>query len=191
MVSREDLLHELELLPVWQSRNPAPQPLVNADLAINFDAVEVVAAQDTIQTEVAAHQAEQAVELPTCQFRLIASDDGQWVFVLGQQQDSEAEQLLQNMLKAVSVTINQDMADANEAQLNQIPAKAIVVMGENEAQQLLNETQTLEQLRGKPHLLQETPVIVTYSPSYLMLNLSEKAKAWEDLCLAKLTIANL
>ena len=29
------------------------------------------------------------------------------------------------------------------------------------------------------------PVVVTYHPAYLLRNLPEKAKAWEDLCLAK------
>jgi len=29
-----------------------------------------------------------------------------------------------------------------------------------------------------------TPVIVTYHPAYLLRQPTEKAKAWEDLCLA-------
>jgi DNA polymerase len=31
-------------------------------------------------------------------------------------------------------------------------------------------------------------VIVTYHPAYLLRNLPDKAKAWEDLCLARRTM---
>ena len=31
----------------------------------------------------------------------------------------------------------------------------------------------------------EVPVIVTYHPAYLLRNLPDKAKAWEDLCRAR------
>jgi uracil-DNA glycosylase len=31
----------------------------------------------------------------------------------------------------------------------------------------------------------ETPVIVTYHPAYLLRNLADKAKVWSDLCLAR------
>jgi uracil-DNA glycosylase len=32
------------------------------------------------------------------------------------------------------------------------------------------------------------PVIVTYHPAYLLRNLPDKAKAWEDLCFARRTM---
>jgi uracil-DNA glycosylase len=33
------------------------------------------------------------------------------------------------------------------------------------------------------------PLIVTYHPAYLLRNLPDKAKAWEDLLLARATVA--
>ena len=39
-------------------------------------------------------------------------------------------------------------------------------------------------LRGRAHAYRGTPLIVTYHPAYLLRNLTDKAKAWEDLCFA-------
>jgi DNA polymerase len=39
-------------------------------------------------------------------------------------------------------------------------------------------------LRGRVHRYQGVPLVVTYHPSYLLRSLPEKAKAWDDLCLA-------
>ena len=64
-------------------------------------------------------------------------------------------------------------------------------MGEEAAQQLLTVTDPLAALRGYPHAFNDIPVIATYSPEALLENLADKSKAWEDLCLAKFTIANL
>jgi uracil-DNA glycosylase len=35
------------------------------------------------------------------------------------------------------------------------------------------------------------PLIVTYHPAYLLRNLPDKAKAWEDLVFARRTMASL
>ena len=37
----------------------------------------------------------------------------------------------------------------------------------------------------------EVPVIVTYHPAYLLRNLPDKAKAWEDLCRARALMRTL
>ena len=41
------------------------------------------------------------------------------------------------------------------------------------------------------HRYEGIPVIVTYHPAYLLRNLPDKAKAWEDLCLAARTMDEL
>ncbi|MBS1173128.1 MAG: dpo, partial [Proteobacteria bacterium] len=35
------------------------------------------------------------------------------------------------------------------------------------------------------------PVAVTYHPAYLLRNLPDKAKAWEDLCFARNTMRRI
>jgi DNA polymerase len=36
-----------------------------------------------------------------------------------------------------------------------------------------------------------TPLVVTYHPAYLLRNLPDKAKAWQDLCFARAAMARL
>jgi uracil-DNA glycosylase len=68
--------------------------------------------------------------------------------------------------------------------------KMILAMGRYAAQALLAQTVSdpvppLGQLRGSVHKYAGIPVVVTYSPSNLLRNPADKAKAWADLCLAK------
>jgi DNA polymerase len=44
-------------------------------------------------------------------------------------------------------------------------------------------------VRGRVHTYRNIPVIATYHPAYLLRNLPEKLKAWEDLQLAKRTFS--
>jgi DNA polymerase len=69
----------------------------------------------------------------------------------------------------------------------------ILAMGRYAAQALLAQTVSnpvppLGQLRGVVHAYQGIPVVVTYSPAFLLRNSGEKAKAWADLCLAKASL---
>ncbi len=173
------MLRELELLPVWQLHNPVPAEVDLVPAAMDAPAVQDVAVVDS---EI----------MPAHTFRYIVSGDASWGFVLPQPQTDEAEALLQNMLKAVSVhNVAQNIADANRDHLRQYPTKVIVAMGEQEAQALLGVEQTLTQLRGEAHQLETTAVVVTFAADHLLVNVQDKVGAWEDLCLAKFTIANL
>jgi DNA polymerase len=57
-------------------------------------------------------------------------------------------------------------------------------MGRFAVQALLRSDEPIGKLRGRVHRYQGLPLIVTYHPAYLLRNLPEKAKAWDDLCLA-------
>jgi uracil-DNA glycosylase len=62
--------------------------------------------------------------------------------------------------------------------------RIILAMGRFAVQSLLQTAEPIGKLRGRVHHYQGVPVIVTYHPAYLLRSLSEKAKAWADLCLA-------
>jgi uracil-DNA glycosylase len=66
--------------------------------------------------------------------------------------------------------------------------RLILLMGRFAVKQLLKSDDAIGKLRGRVHHYEGIPVVVTYHPAYLLRNLPEKAKAWEDLCLAKATI---
>ena len=70
-------------------------------------------------------------------------------------------------------------------QLALVQPKLILVMGRFAVKQLLKSDEAIGRLRGRVHRYEGIPVIVTYHPAYLLRNMPDKAKAWEDLCLAK------
>jgi DNA polymerase len=78
-----------------------------------------------------------------------------------------------------------------DRQIELIRPKLIVALGRSAATTLLAVDATIASLRGRVHRYQGVPLIVTYHPAYLLRNLPDKAKAWEDLCLARATIRAL
>jgi DNA polymerase len=76
-------------------------------------------------------------------------------------------------------------------QLELIKPKLILAMGRFAVQTLLGTEASIASLRGRLHRYQGVPLVVTYHPAYLLRNLPDKAKAWEDLCFARGTIAGL
>jgi uracil-DNA glycosylase len=73
-------------------------------------------------------------------------------------------------------------------QVELVRPKIILAMGRFALQTLLQTDEPVGRLRGRVHHYQGVPVVVTYHPAYLLRNLPEKARAWEDLCLALDTV---
>jgi len=127
----------------------------------------------------------------------------------------QAGKLLDNMLAAIKLKRGKNVYIANIVKCrppgNRTPAPAeaqacepyldrqialirprlIVALGKVAAQNLLGVEATLASLRGRIHRYRETPLIVTYHPAYLLRNLIDKAKSWEDLCFTVATMAAL
>jgi uracil-DNA glycosylase family 4 len=72
-------------------------------------------------------------------------------------------------------------------QIALVQPKIIVAMGRYAVQSLLRSDEPIGRLRGRVHRYQGVPLIVTYHPAYLLRNLDDKARAWDDLCLAVAT----
>ncbi len=69
-------------------------------------------------------------------------------------------------------------------QIALIQPRLILAMGRFAVQALLRSSEPVGKLRGKVHSYQGVPLVVTYHPAYLLRNLPDKARAWDDLCLA-------
>jgi len=126
-----------------------------------------------------------------------------------------AGKLLDNMLLAIGLQRGADVYIANavkcrppnnrtpeageivtckpylDRQIALIEPKLIVVLGRAAAHSVLGSDETLGSLRGRLHRYGNIPVVVTYHPAYLLRTLHDKAKAWEDLCLARSTMRSL
>ena len=72
-----------------------------------------------------------------------------------------------------------------QRQIELIQPKLIVALGRIAAENLLaTRREHREPARQECIDYQRHPLIVTYHPAYLLRNLPDKAKAWEDLCFA-------
>jgi uracil-DNA glycosylase family 4 len=116
----------------------------------------------------------------------------------------QAGQLLNNMLKAINLT-RQEVYIANvlkcrpphnrdpkpeevatctpylKRQIELINPKLIVALGRVAAHFLLGNTDSMANLRNKDFTYQNTPLLVTFHPAYLLRSPKEKVHAWKDL----------
>jgi len=74
-------------------------------------------------------------------------------------------------------------------QVQLVQPKIILALGRFAVQSLLRSSEPVGRLRGRVHRYQGVPLIVSYHPAYLLRNPEDKAKAWDDLCLAVETAA--
>lgn len=127
----------------------------------------------------------------------------------------QAGKLLDNMLAAIHLKRGENVYIANvlkcrppqnrdpngeevqkcdpylKRQVELIQPKIIIALGKFAAQSLLNTESSISSLRGKLHQYHGVPVVITFHPAYLLRSPLEKAKAWEDLCLARETMKTL
>ncbi|MQR01489.1 uracil-DNA glycosylase [Glaciimonas soli] len=77
-----------------------------------------------------------------------------------------------------------------QRQIALIQPTVLVALGKTAALSLLGfePTTAVAALRGKVHRYAELPLIVTYHPAYLLRQPADKAKVWDDLCLAMRTM---
>ncbi|RIX46168.1 MAG: uracil-DNA glycosylase [Rhodocyclales bacterium GT-UBC] len=72
-----------------------------------------------------------------------------------------------------------------ERQIALLKPKIIVLLGKAAVHAVLHDDKSLASMRGKRFDYAGIPAVVTYHPAYLLRNLPEKAKAWEDLLFAR------
>lgn len=116
--------------------------------------------------------------------------------------EGDAGRLLGNMLRAarlhqdagavlfaplVRQTISGAMDEflaAMAVLVEQARPDVVLVMGRLAAQALLASSEPFGKLRGQPHVLHGRSAVVTHDAPYLLRCPQDKAKAWDDLCLA-------
>lgn len=76
-------------------------------------------------------------------------------------------------------------ADFLDRQIDLVSPKLIIALGKTAATRLTGQEASLASQRGKDFTYRGYPVLVTYHPAYLLRNLPDKAKAWEDLLRAR------
>jgi len=69
-------------------------------------------------------------------------------------------------------------------QIDLLRPRLILALGRFAVQALLRSDEPIGKLRGRVHRHRGIPLVVSYHPAYLLRSPLDKAKAWEDLCLA-------
>ncbi len=72
-----------------------------------------------------------------------------------------------------------------DRQIDLIQPRLILALGKTAVTRLTGSDASMAQQRGKIHRYRSIPVVATYHPAYLLRNLPDKAKAWEDLLFAR------
>lgn len=75
-----------------------------------------------------------------------------------------------------------------ERQIALLKPKIIVLLGKAAVHAVLHEDKSLASMRGRVFEYAGVPVVITYHPAYLLRNLPDKVKAWEDLLFARRTL---
>lgn len=70
-------------------------------------------------------------------------------------------------------------------QIELVRPRIILAMGRFALQSLLRSDLPVGRLRGHVHSYHGVPLVATYHPAYLLRNPEDKARCWEDLCLAR------
>ena len=115
--------------------------------------------------------------------------------------DGDAGRLLNNMLRAARLhqadavlfaplvrpagaPVNLAFSAALAALVERAQPDVVLVMGRLAALALLQSHEPFGRLRGRVHALHGVNTIVTYDAAYLLRTPADKARAWDDLCLA-------
>jgi DNA polymerase len=234
-MSREQILKEMGLGPIWKLRQPpkkkrgATEPAATAlvDDREPDARTEAIAAMgwDELKQAVADCTACELCRTRKQAVLGVGDVNADWLFVgegPGAEEDERGEpfvgqsgKLLDAMLAAIDLKRGDNVYIANSVkcrppdnrapepgetaacwpflarQVELIQPKLIVTLGRPAAQTLLQQDIKISAARGVVQAFAGMPLIVTYHPAYLLRNLPDKAKAWEDLCFMRQTMQAL
>lgn len=185
---------------------PVPKPL--AEVPGDWDGLRAVV-KDCRQCKLCQTRTQTVfgVGIETAPLMVVGEGPGADEDAKGEPFVGRAGQLLDEMLKAIGHSRRENTYIANvvkcrppgnrdpetdevescrpylEQQIRLVKPKLIVGLGRIAAQRLLNSDAPLSRLRGPLYHYgpEQTPLLITYHPAYLLRSPREKAKSWEDL----------
>jgi uracil-DNA glycosylase len=217
MLPRELVFRELGLWPVWRERRdegvPIPAQPAVARCWTDWDALnQAVASCTACKLHQTRTQGVLGVGDRHAEWLIIGEAPGADEDRQGEPFVGQAGKLLDAMLAAICLKRGENVyitnvlksrppgnrnPEADEiaacmpyllSQIELIRPKIILALGRFAAQNLLQTDEPIGRLRGRVHRYRDIPLVVTYHPAYLLRNLPDKARAWEDLCLARRTM---
>ena len=217
MLSRDDVFNELGIGPVWRLRETSASPLTpDASPPYTWDTLaDAVARCTACKLSATRTRGVLGVGDRNADWLIVGEAPGADEDRLGEPFVGQAGKLLDAMLASIGLKRGDNVYITNVlksrppgnrnpepdevaacrpyllAQIELIQPKLILALGRFAAQSLLDTDEAIGRLRGRVHRFRNVPLVVTYHPAYLLRNLPDKARAWEDLCLARRTMQNL
>lgn len=235
-VTREDMLRELELLPVWRLRAPLAealsvptlpeqttltQPNASSEsispaesmtlvesmaVEVSIAHVEQVVAAEPVVThvpEVAASpmvdaKVEVVAEALVIQAPEVSAAEGlpmaesspeplvqsPWFLYSPQAGDAGSQSLLQNIVRALQLPVEEVALQQQAVSLQQVKARFGVLFGLDAANQFLGTAhRELAAVRGQLLTHGDMRYVITHGPSAMLENPQLKREVWHDLCL--------
>jgi DNA polymerase len=220
-LSRDAILAEMGLAPIWRLRDKKVAPVVAEAPVSPKTGNDWIALKAEVKSCVACGlhktrtQTVFGVGDESADWMLVGEAPGAEEDRLGDPFVGQAGRLLDSMLAAVDLSRDKNVYICNVLkcrppgnrnpepdevarctpfllrQIELVRPKLIVAMGRFAAQTLLETDASIASLRGRVHRYAGLPLIVTYHPAYLLRNLPDKAKSWADLVFARKTMASL
>lgn len=209
MMTREDMLRELELLPVWQLRAPIAVPALKVDKSSEKQLIEINAEKSAYEkplsispeeanslsfaTDLALDAIDKAqlndvLVAEAVTYQCVASDDDAYLFVLSSDAINADETALQrNIWRAMRLNM-QAITSLDLDSIDLTKHKIMISMGERVAQQLLATDAPLSELRSSVRQFKNIALVATFDAASLLQNPQYKPQAWADLCLAMQTL---
>jgi DNA polymerase len=214
---RELYLQEMGLGPVWRARGASADvpDLGDAGAMDSAELKAAVAGCTACELHKTRTQAVFGVGDENADWLFVGEAPGADEDAQGEPFVGQAGKLLDNMLKSIGLKRGDNVYITNvvkshppgnrnphqgeiaacfpylKRQIELIQPKLIVALGKVASDTLLGREATIASLRGQVHAYQGIPLIATYHPAYLLRTPQDKARAWEDLCLAKQTMRDL
>jgi uracil-DNA glycosylase family 4 len=215
MTRRHEILKEMGLTPVWRLRNEKEEAREVTEEVGWIELKQIVPACTACGLHKTRRQTVLGVGDEQADWLFIGEAPGAEEDRLGEPFVGQAGKLLDSMLAAIGLNRAENVYICNvlkcrppgnrnpepeevaqcsphlAKQIALIQPKLIIAMGRFAAQTLLNSDASIASLRGRLHQYSGLPLIVTYHPAYLLRNLPDKSKAWEDLVFARRTMQGL
>jgi len=214
MLNRDAVFSELGIGPVWRLRQTAPDQ--SASAATTWEQLtDAVAHCTACKLHATRTQGVLGVGDRNADWLIVGEAPGADEDAQGEPFVGQAGKLLDAMLASIGLRRDDNVYITNVlksrppgnrnpepdevaacrpyllAQIELIRPKLILALGRFAVQSLLDTDEAIARLRGRVHQFQNVPLVVTYHPAYLLRNLPDKARAWEDLCLARRTMQGL
>jgi len=215
MLSRDDVFNELGIGPVWRLRETPITPLSTLDSPLSappytWDTLsDAVAHCTACKLSATRTQGVLGVGDRNADWLIVGEAPGEEEDAQGEPFVGQAGKLIDAMLASIGLARGDNVYLTNVlksyppgnrdpepdevaacrpyllAQIELIQPKLILALGRVAAQNLLDTDDAIGRLRGRAHAFQGVPLVATYHPAYLLRKPTEKARAWEDLCLAR------